>query len=159
MPLLGFIFGGRHLILSLFPQKYLVFKVPSLRVYIRRWLFNPISFATKIFKFSKCLSLDLYSMMVVFSNLFCFKLFKYSKCFSQDLYSTMVIQSYISYRKSIRVFKMPHSQDLYSSAAIYTIPSLWHRKYSSFQNASPSRFKFGRSHSMLSIFTQKYSIF
>ena len=56
MPLLGFIFGGGCLILSLLPQKYSSFQNASLKIYIRWWSFNLVSFASKISKFSKYLS-------------------------------------------------------------------------------------------------------
>ena len=65
MPLLRFIFDGSCLILSLFPQKYLSFQNTSLRIYIRQQSFNPISSASKISKFPKCLSQNLYSAAVV----------------------------------------------------------------------------------------------
>ena len=51
MPLFEFIFGGGRLILSLLPQRYSSFQNASLKIYIWRWLFNLISFA------SKCLSI------------------------------------------------------------------------------------------------------
>ena len=47
MRLLGFIFGGGHLILSLLPQKYSYFQNASLKIYIQWRSFNPFSIFSK----------------------------------------------------------------------------------------------------------------
>ena len=65
MPLSEFIFSGGRLILSLLPQKYQSFQNASRRIYIQQRSFNPISFASKVFEFSKCLSQDLYVAAVI----------------------------------------------------------------------------------------------
>ena len=172
-------------------------------IYIWRWSFNPISVATKVFEFSKCLTLKIYIHQRLFilslwrrkyssfqnaspfgfifgrSHLmlstFCTKEFEFLRSLSFNTISFASNYSSIQ-NASLRIYIRQWSFNPISVAAkvfefskcltlrIYIhqrlfILSLWRQKYSCFQNASPSGFIFDRNHSMLSIFTQKYSSF
>ena len=123
-----------------FASKYFSIGNASLKIYIRRWSFNPISFSTKLFKFLKCLSLDLYSMTVIFSYLFCLKSFRvFQMCLSGLVFNSgLLILSPLV--QIIQVFKLPLSGFIFGDGPfiLYLLP----QKYTSFQNASLSGFLF-----------------